>query len=222
MIVYKKETIKRELDCGFCGIRFKAIRKSRRYCSKLCIQRHFLSRKPKNSKTKKGKYLPCVICTDQVYFHPSQLPVLKVYCRKHKSEKAFRFNCQVCGNLVFTQPSQIKYRNRRTCSHKCHSIIRRKDALERRKGYTKHQLDRLSRYSVEAKEWRKAVFARDNYTCQVCQVRGTYLEADHIKPWAYFPDLRFELSNGRTLCRKCHDKTKIGYKKMRELYETHP
>ena len=52
----------------------------------------------------------------------------------------------------------------------------------------------------------------------MCLVRGNYLEADHIKPWAYFPDLRFELDNGRTLCRPCHDTTKISAKAMREKY----
>ena len=67
--------------------------------------------------------------------------------------------------------------------------------------------------------WRKAVFERDNYTCQICRVRGKYLEADHIKPFAYFPELRFELTNGRTLCRKCHDKTKISAKKMQEIWK---
>jgi len=85
-------------------------------------------------------------------------------------------------------------------------------------GYTKHQLDRLARYSPEAERWRKAVFKRDDFTCQVCGLRGAYLEADHILPWAYFSDLRFELTNGRTLCRPCHDKTKISAKKMKEIY----
>ena len=48
---------------------------------------------------------------------------------------------------------------------------------------------------------------RDNYTCQICGTRGGDLEADHIKPFAYYPDIRFELSNGRTLCKPCHRKT---------------
>jgi len=134
--------------------------------------------------------------------------------------KAFRFLCCICDTEVFTQPAQIKYRSRKTCSRACRSVLLRKRAEDRRValGYTKHQLDRLARYSPEAERWRKAVFKRDDFTCQVCGLRGAYLEADHILPWAYFSDLRFELTNGRTLCRPCHDKTKISAKKMKEIY----
>lgn len=57
------------------------------------------------------------------------------------------------------------------------------------------------------KEWRKTVFERDNYTCQMCHITGGYLNADHILPFAYFPKLRFDIENGRTLCAKCHRKT---------------
>lgn len=67
----------------------------------------------------------------------------------------------------------------------------------------KRERDRIME-TFEYKLWRKSVFERDNYTCQHCGVRGNYLEADHIKPFAYFPELRFELSNGRTLCKPCH------------------
>lgn len=64
------------------------------------------------------------------------------------------------------------------------------------------------------KQWRKAVFERDGYTCQACGKRGTGdLEADHIKPWAYFPALRYDVANGRTLCVVCHRKTFKGLRK---------
>lgn len=63
------------------------------------------------------------------------------------------------------------------------------------------------RKSSKYVNWRKQVYERDDYTCQLCGVRGGELQADHIKPFSLFPDLRFELSNGRTLCKPCHRKT---------------
>jgi 5-methylcytosine-specific restriction endonuclease McrA len=67
--------------------------------------------------------------------------------------------------------------------------------------------NRKLRNSREYKKWRDAVYERDNYTCQHCDKRGVYLNADHIKPWSKFPELRFEITNGRTLCLDCHYKT---------------
>lgn len=60
------------------------------------------------------------------------------------------------------------------------------------------------RNSLKYKRWRARVFRRDRYTCQICFSVGGALEADHIKQFAYFPKLRFKLSNGRTLCKDCH------------------
>lgn len=74
------------------------------------------------------------------------------------------------------------------------------------KGGTSAERARL-KSRIEYKEWRTAVFERDNYTCQMCTTRGGRLEADHIKPWSRFPELRYEISNGRTLCVLCHRKT---------------
>jgi hypothetical protein len=54
--------------------------------------------------------------------------------------------------------------------------------------------------------WRKDVFARDNYTCVLCGAKNVTLNADHIKSFAKYPELRLEVSNGRTLCVPCHKK----------------
>jgi 5-methylcytosine-specific restriction endonuclease McrA len=51
---------------------------------------------------------------------------------------------------------------------------------------------------------------------QECGERGGRLEADHIKPVSKFPELIFELTNGRTLCRDCHFKT-ITYGRPKKL-----
>jgi HNH endonuclease/NUMOD3 motif len=48
------------------------------------------------------------------------------------------------------------------------------------------------------------VFARDNYTCQICNQYGGYLQVDHIQSWSEYPELRFIESNCRTFCMACH------------------
>lgn len=63
------------------------------------------------------------------------------------------------------------------------------------------------RMSLEYKLWRTAVFERDNYICIWCGQRGGKLNADHVKPFALYPELRFAIDNGRTLCVNCHKKT---------------
>lgn len=66
---------------------------------------------------------------------------------------------------------------------------------------------RQIRNSTEYKLWRRAVFERDNYTCIWCLKRGGNLNADHIKSFKHYPELRFAIDNGRTLCFLCHKTT---------------
>lgn len=76
-----------------------------------------------------------------------------------------------------------------------------KKAKERIKRQIKAKtIYRTKRYAT----WRSKVFKRDRYTCQLCEKVGGYIEAHHIKLKSVNPELTFILTNGITLCGKCH------------------
>ena len=86
------------------------------------------------------------------------------------------------------------------------------------------------RDSWKYREWRKKCFIRDDYTCRECGARGGYIEVHHIKALKHLlekvsEDLPlfdlyggaimyeplWDINNGITLCKKCHnEKTKEG------------
>ena len=65
----------------------------------------------------------------------------------------------------------------------------------------------------EYKIFTKAVFMRDNYTCNKCGKRSGYLNVHHLKNYSSYPLLRFIPINGVVLCRKCHKEFHAIYKR---------
>ncbi len=145
---------------------------------------------------------------------------------KHRSEKTRqKISKRLKGNIPWNKgkkgiPSKRKgkklsreWREKLSKAHKGKkpSIEHRKkisDALKGEKSYrwkggiTEENI-RIRR-SIEYRLWREAVFARDGWTCQKCGARKGGLNAHHIFNFADYPELRFALDNGITLCRKCH------------------
>ena len=82
------------------------------------------------------------------------------------------------------------------------SEMRKGRKMPKERGITPENI--IIRESIEYRLWREAVFARDNWTCQNCRDKGGKLHAHHIKSFAYYPELRFAIDNGQTLCKYCH------------------
>lgn len=141
---------------------------------------------------------------------------MKGKIEKNKIETPLR-KCIVCGEFIPRNTkkdekriSPKQYSKALFCNNKCRGV-HLKDALKGNlnpnwKGGVSSENERI-RGSSEYKLWRTAVFQRDDFTCIWCLQRGGELNADHIKPFALFPELRFAIDNGRTLCISCHKTT---------------
>jgi hypothetical protein len=65
------------------------------------------------------------------------------------------------------------------------------------------------------KEWRYQVFKRDRHKCKInnkdCNLK---VVAHHILSWKDYPELRYEVNNGITLCQYHHPRKKIDEQRL--------
>lgn len=163
----------------------------------------------------------CLFCKKQFTKKPNLGKTkweLKKYCSLKCSSNAQK---GVLGKLKHTE----EFKKLVSMRHKGKTISleTRKKISTSKKGSKNHNWKggisteyRLQRASMENRLWRTAVFERDNYTCVWCFKKGGWskeekkqiiLNADHIKPFISYPELRFAIDNGRTLCVDCHRTT---------------
>ena len=134
--------------------------------------------------------------------------------------------CKICNKKYEIKNGQYK---RKYCSFKCYAKFlsgKYPANLNGKRGIKPryyHLKKRPKHEGAEYAEWRLNVWKRDNFTCQICNKTANELKkdkikicADHIKPFCNYPELRYEISNGRTLCIPCHKRTvTYGSKAMR-------
>lgn len=178
-----------------------------KYCSVGCFQ---TARRTKVEQK-------CLICGKSRMIKPSNLARgAGKYCsrecyRKKPTVKVER-ECLVCGSPFKVAPSVISDGGGKFCSIECRGRARSGENHHNWKGGITPK-NHLWRTSPEYVKWRKSVLARDNYTCQDCGDRSykgrgerVILHVHHIFSFADFPELRYEVWNGVTLCRVCHAK----------------
>jgi endogenous inhibitor of DNA gyrase (YacG/DUF329 family) len=189
-----------------------------------------LGRKPR-----KGKVFKCPVCGEYFYRNPSKISYRNLknrYCSRICFSKSLLKGkdlvCKNCGKKYHRPLSQIKLRGSSFCSKKCQGEMLSKDQKGKNnlkwKGGISPKNRRL-RSSKKWRLWREAVFKRDNYTCQECGARSKsgktiILHPHHIKSFSKYPKLRFVVSNGLTVCEKCHRKLhkKINDKIRKKLH----
>ena len=117
---------------------------------------------------------------------------------KSSTWKGGKNKCIDCNKLLAT-------RNATRCV-KCHGLFNRgeNNACWKPKELHNTVLNNRIRHSADAKDWRNAVFVRDGYMCKICGENTRTLAAHHLDAFEVFPEKRFDVSNGVTLCRVHH------------------
>jgi hypothetical protein len=120
---------------------------------------------------------------------------LAIRKEKHPNWKGGKPKCLICGKIL------SGYNNKRCTKHKG---LRGRDNYRWISDRTKVKLD-TERGGPLHKQWSKVVKDRDGWKCRIANedCEGKVI-AHHILSWTLFPELRYEINNGITLCHAHH------------------
>ena len=145
--------------------------------------------------------LQCAMCNTTIQRHPSLI-------------KKNNFCSRVCWSLYRKDdPNYASWNRGLVRSEETREKIRQSNLSRRMVGENHPNwivdrgklVKRQERNDVSYKTWRRQVWLRDNFKCKIanpdCAGR---IEAHHILGWANYPELRYEVNNGITLCHAHH------------------
>ena len=167
---------------------------------------------------KRSVEVNCPICNVVFILRPCEIGKIKT-CSKECSSKlrsisrtGLRYNinyksdepqiCEECGSIFFKN----HYKKQKYCSSKCKNDVHSRNITGENSPNWKggitviYQKERKSR---EYAQWRKSVFVRDKYKCVKCGDKGR-IHAHHVIRFSDDKDKMYSISNGITLCIKCH------------------
>jgi len=142
-------------------------------------------------------HLECPVCGGPF---PMSFPSGQPRCKSHGIPKACSKSC--FGKLIYSKSRRNGFGVFLGDKRPESAIMRRERHGQWRGGVSPDAM--LERVTIEYKEWRTAVYDRDDYTCQSCGARGVRLNAHHIRSFAQYPQFRTDIENGVTLCVECH------------------
>lgn len=186
-------------NCSWCGKEIKVApskNAKHNFCNRECYLKF-------HSKDKDTTLYTCEVCGK--HFQSKNKENANRFCSRACYEQSHRIKdkirkCPTCGKMFEARTTDSKY-----CSQECHLQIlhnynKGKNHWNWQGGISKEQ-DRHD--SQEYKNWRQKVYERDNFTCIKCGSKKK-INAHHIKSWKNYPESRYSVDNGITLCEKCH------------------
>jgi len=127
---------------------------------------------------------------------------------KRKDNGAIVWLCKCdCGNTASVTAGDLRFGRTRSCGclrAEMTANCRGSKHPNWNPNLTEKERQKKRNYP-EYREWRDAVFERDNYICQKCGERSGDLNAHHIESYDINKSLRTILENGITLCEDCHN-----------------
>ena len=179
--------------CKVCGSQFHPYAKEQITCSVECFNQM------RSKDRRKRKIYTCEVCGKEFEFGTYRNPK---YCSKecwNRRNPAESKTCPFCKKEFTTYQRDQVY-----CSKSCaRSDMTGERATAWKGGLTRAILSIRGRKQYRV--WRAAVLARDGNKCTKCDATDN-LHAHHIKSFDKFPELRYDVSNGLTVCDNCHSK----------------
>lgn len=124
--------------------------------------------------------------------------------KNNKTNILMKHNVSGCQHIFLVTPDAFL---RGSLCNKCGTLKRSgKFHYKYNPNLTESERQARDMQNGKIRKWRDKVYARDNYTCQICHKKGGKLNAHHIFSWNKYEDKRFDLKNGITLCENCHKK----------------
>lgn len=150
-----------------------------------------------------------------------RLTVLEDIGRDIQRNVIWKCQCE-CGNMVAVSAPSLPSGRTQSCGCLHIDKISGENSFHWKGGIT--PLNEAIRKCTRYREWRTSIFQRDNFTCNNCGTRGGKLHAHHLNLFsdimeeynittlekAIHCEALWDVSNGLTLCKKCHKKEHTG------------
>jgi hypothetical protein len=198
--------------CKVCSEKFRyySSRSTGQFCTHACSNVGRRKGGPKRT----GRMFPCTECGKEFWQYASckDRTRCSIQCANKFKSALFQSDPSKLANLrrasTFRDTSSQAFRERMSHQAKrAYSEGRLKPKRGELSPWWKggvSSINKRLRETAEYKTWRLSVFTRDDFQCYLCS-SSKDLQAHHIKEFSKYPDLRFEVSNGVTLCHEHHE-----------------